>query len=172
MAAHWYTYAVPSWELELGEIEDEMDYEYRLEQLEERNLDNYELWLFDQKMLFYEDIAAVGGNFTKFTYHIPNTWVEDTWCTPKFNCYDPMGLFFRYVDTYTFNILMYDIFKMRGSAYRPWGNQHYDLRTLKTLFHFAERWCEIHVLYDEKSPQYNYKHTLWVVSRILIFLND
>ena len=83
-----------------------------------------------------------------------------------------MGLFFRYVDTYTFNILMYDIFKMRGSAYRPWGNQHYDLRTFKTLFHFSEMWCEIHVLYDENSPQYNYKHTLLVVSRILIFLND
>lgn len=172
MAAHWFTYAVPSWEEELNQIEDEMEKEYRLKELRERAQDHYELWLFDQKMMFYQDLANVGGTFTKFHYRIPNTYVENNWCTPNFKCYDPMGLFFRYVDTYTFNIIMYDVFKMDDSSYRPWGEQHYDFRTLKTLFTFAERWCEIHGLYDEGSPRYNYKLTLWVVSRILLFLND
>lgn len=170
--AYWYTYAVPSWETELNEIEDDMEREYRKEQLHERMLDDYEYWLFDQKMDFYEDLAKVGGTFTKFTYHIPNTYTEDTWCTPSFRTYDPMGLFFRYVDTPTFNILMYDIFKMTSSAYRPWGEQSYNYDTLKTLFHFAERWCDIHVLYEEGDHDYNYKMTLWVVSRIILFLND
>ena len=50
--ATWYTYAIPAWEFELDEIEDEMDFEYRREQYYERELDKYELWLFDQKMDF------------------------------------------------------------------------------------------------------------------------
>ena len=39
--ATWYTYSIPSWELELDQIEDEMDLEYRLDQYYERELDNY-----------------------------------------------------------------------------------------------------------------------------------
>lgn len=170
--ATWYTYAVPSWEEELDEIEDEMDLEYRLEQYYDRQLDNYEMWLFDQKMDFYEDLGNVGGNFTKFLYHTPSTYLEDMWCTPNFHCYDPMGLFYRYVNTQTFNTLMFDIFRMRSTCYRAEGCQYYDYDTLKVLFRFGERWCEIHVLYEEGSPAYNYKLTLWVVSRILSYLND
>ena len=52
--ATWYTYAVPSWEIELDQIEDDLDFEYRLEQYDERELDKYEMWLFDQKLDFYE----------------------------------------------------------------------------------------------------------------------
>lgn len=170
--ATWYTYSIPSWEIELDKIEDDMDLEYRLEQQYDRNLDNYEAWLFDQKMDFYEDLGTVGGTFTKFLYHLPCTSTEDNWCTPSFHTYDPMGLFYRYVDTATFNILMFDIFKMRSSAYRPWGNQTHSYEMLKTLFCFGERWCEIHILYDEVDMDYNYKLTLWVVSRILLFLED
>ena len=65
--AFWYTYAVPSWELELGEIEDEMDLEYRLNELYDRELDKYEEWLFDEKMDFYEELGNIGGIFTKLT---------------------------------------------------------------------------------------------------------
>jgi len=170
--ATWYTYAVPSWEIELDQIEDDLDFEYRLEQYDERELDKYEMWLFDQKLDFYEELGNIGGTFTKFLYKIPHPSTEDVWCTPNFKCYDPMGLFYRYVNTHTFNILMFDIFKMSGSSYRPWGSQHYDYNTLKTLFRFAERWCAIHVLYDEESSDYNYKLTLWVTSRIILYLND
>lgn len=170
--AFWYTYAVPSWELELGEIEDEMDLEYRLNELYDRELDKYEEWLFDEKMDFYEELGNIGGIFTKFLYQIPSSPTENVWCTPNFNCYDPMGLFYRYVNTYTFNILMFDILNMKSSAYRPWGDQHYDYNMLKTLFQFAERWCDIHVLYDEQSTDFNYKLTLWVVSRMMLYLKD
>ena len=172
MAAHWYTYAIPSWELELEDIENEMDLEYRLEQRYERNLDHYEQWLFDQKMNFYEDFAAVGGTFYKFHYCLPHPSVEDTWCTPNFECSDPMGLFYDNLNERTFSILMYDIFKMEDSDYRPCGYQDYTYDDLKTLFRFGERWCEIHVLYEEGNSRYNYKLTLWVVSRIILFLND
>ena len=170
--ATWYTYAIPAWEFELDEIEDEMDFEYRREQYYERELDKYELWLFDQKMDFYDDLGNVGGIFTKFLYKIPHYTTEEVWCTPSFRCHDPMGLFYQYVNTHTFNILMFDIFKMTSTAYHACGNQNYDFDTLKLLFRFAERWCAIHVLYDEESPNYNYKITLWVVSRILLYLND
>ena len=168
----WYTYAVPAWEEELGEIEDEMDFEYRLEQYYNRELDKYESWLFDQKMDFYEELGNVGGIFTKFLYHLPSPATEDSLCVPNFRCYDPMGLFYRYVDTYTFNILMYDVFKMTKTSYMPLGKQHYDIRTVKTLIKFAERWCMIHVLYKEASADFNYKSTLWVVSGIMLYLND
>ena len=170
--ATWYTYSIPSWELELDQIEDEMDLEYRLDQYYERELDNYEMWLFDQKMDFYEDLGNIGGIFTKFLYHTPHPSTENVWCTPNFKCYDPMGLFYRYVNTPTFNTLMFNVFRMRSSSCRPWGNQHYDYSTLRILFRFAERWCDIHVLYDERSDDYNYKLTLWVVSRIMLYLND
>ena len=125
-----------------------------------------------QKMDFYEDLGNVGGTFTKFFYNVPHPSTEAVWCTPNFNCCDPMGLFYRYVDVRTFNILMFDIFKMRGTAYRPWGHQQYEYDTLKVLFQFAERWCAIHGLSDEESSDYNYKLTLWVVSRIMLYLND
>jgi len=170
--AYWHTYSVPSWEIELDQIEDAMDLEYRLEEQEKRDLDNYKMWLFDQKMDFYEDLGNVGGTFTKFFYNVPHPSTEAVWCTPNFNCCDPMGLFYRYVDVQTFNILMFDIFKMRGTAYRPWGHQQYEYDTLKVLFQFAERWCAIHGLSDEESSDYNYKLTLWVVSRIMLYLND
>ena len=170
--ATWFTYAVPSWETELEELENEMDNEYQSEENYEKDLDMYEYWLFDQKMDFYEDLGNVGGTFTKFLYKTPGTYTEDTWCVPKFNCYDPMGLFFKFIDKPTFNIVMLNILKIHSTCYRPLGTQYYDYNTLKTLFLFAERWCIIHILYDEESPTYNYKLTLWVVSRIMLYLND
>ncbi len=169
--AYWYTYAIPSWETELEEIELEMNEEYAEEELYQRELAKYEMWLFDQKMDFYEDFGACGGPFTKFYYKTPHPYTEDNWCTPSFRTADPMGLFYRYINQRTFDILMKDIFKMRTSHYRAWGNQSYSYDQLKTLILFAERWCHIHILYDDADDDYNYKLTLWVASRIVLFLN-
>lgn len=168
--ALWYTYDIPKWEIELENLENELDLEHIVEEEYEKELDKYEMWLFDQKMDFYDDISKIGGAFTKFLYKIPSRFTEDTWCEPHFNCKDEMGLFYKLVDITTFNMLMTNFFSMKKSFYYPQGEQHYEYRTLKSLFSFAERWCKIHLLYDDQNNDFNYKLTLWVASRIMIYL--
>ena len=168
--AHWYTYEIPNWEVELEELENEMELEHIVEAEYELELDKYEIWLFDQKMEFYDDLGNIGGPFTKFLYKTPSIFTEDMWCSPNFCCYDPMGLFYQYLDTKTFHTLMSNFFNMKKSCYYPQGQQEYDLEMLKSLFKFSKRWCSIHLLYDEENNDYNRKITLWVVSCIIKYL--
>jgi len=169
--AYWYTYKIPEYEEELEQLEEEFEDGYREEELKERELDKYESWLFDQKMDFYEDIGR-NPHFLKFQYHLPSAYVEETWCEPDFECSDPMGLFYKFLDKKTFKILRRRIFKMKRTAYVAEGKQHFKKSTLYDLLSFARRWCKIHLLYNENDRNYNYKLTLWVASRILLYLDS
>lgn len=167
--ANWYTYNVPAYEEELDDIEKEQEREYREEQELERQLDEYDMWLFDEKMKFYEELAQI-PYFLKFAYKLPSRHVEQDWCEPDFECVDPMGLFYELLDRKTFRILRKKIFRMRYTPYVATGKHRLSKKLLLLLLSFARRWCQIHVLYYE-DRDYNYKITLWVASRILFFLD-
>lgn len=172
MSAFWYTYSLQDWEIELDSMEKELDEEHRDFIDEDLALSRYEEYLFDEKQKFYEDFAAVDGIFLKFDYVRPSYVVETRWCEPNFRCYDPLGLFFRFLNEESFLILKTKIFKIANTPYSALGDLSINFELFKTLFGFAERWCEIHVLYYEGRVKYNYKLTLWVASRILKFVND
>jgi hypothetical protein len=168
--AYWYTYSIPLWETELEQIEDEMEKEHREECVREIGENAHAHWLFEQKMDLYEDMGQI-GSFLKFAYHYPSVTTEEVWCTPDFRARDPMGLFYRLLDRGSFRSLR-RIFHMKRTAYQAEGKAHYTRAMLVRLLEFAERWCIINRLYYEDDTSRNYKVTLWVASRMMIFLNE
>lgn len=167
--ATWYTYSVPYYEKELETLENEFETEYKEEQEKLRRLAEFEIMLFDEKIQFYEDLSKV-PHFLKFYYHVPSLYIEDSWCTPDFECMDPMGLFYKYLDKKTFRTLRKKIFKMKKCKYKAEGKQQLTKSELYILLSFARRWCKINLLYHENDRDFNYKITLWVASRILFYL--
>jgi len=165
MAAYWYTYSV---NFEYDDLVQELDEEYANEQEEDLALDRYATWLDDEKDLFYADIERV---FLKFYYRHPTPAAENRWCQPNFRVADPLGLFYRAVDDDTFRELR-RVFALRSTPYRAIGTLHLAPRMIETLFRYAGRWCDIHVLYYAEDDDYNYKLTVWVASRIVAFLAD
>lgn len=173
MAAFWYTYAVPLWEIEEEEELDEQEREHQQKMREEVATSMYEDWRDLQLQNLYDNMARC-GSMLKFYYSPPSFALEEMWRTPNFIARDPLGLFYRFLDDSTFHILKTDIFKIKDTPYHATGNFHLPFFELKSLFLYAEDWCEINLMYDDGVEMHvkkiNYKITIWVVSRMIEYL--
>ena len=170
MSAYRFTYAVPLWEREEKESMDTMENEHREKMIKEVRCSMYEDWRLVELHRLYDDIAR-HGKFVKFYYNPPSFTLEKHWAAPHFRCADPLGLFYQSVDEKTFHTLQHDIFKIkRDTIYHSIGSLHLTLCELKSLFCYAEDWCEINLLYEVDNEKRNYKFTVWVVSRMIEYM--
>ena len=174
MAAFWYTYAIPLWEIEEGEELEEEEKQHQEMMRKEVKKSMYEEWRDLQLQDLYDDMARC-GSMLKFYYKPPSLTLEAMWRSPNFIARDPLGLFCRYVDDSTFHILYKDIFKMKDTVYHATGHFHLSYFELKSLFLYAEDWCEINLMYEDGTESHitrkNYKVTVWIVSRMIEYLS-
>lgn len=126
---------------------------------EDLDVDNYkEICRINQEeMNFFNDIANV-PSFLTFNYKYPKT---DHWNKPQ--PYDTVrSLFYKYVDNKTLDLIHHrecNSNHVPEFDYNGIGNNSIPKEDIDILFVFAERWCDVHDVYD----------IFWVASCIVHF---
>jgi hypothetical protein len=165
MSIQWTTSELEEWEKEIPAIELQYDKEYINEQKKLLEEFNDDMTMVDQLYELYEDMARV-PRFCRFSYKdIDEEYIDNV----NFRCSDPLGLFYHLVDSTTFNIFRFDVFQIDETEYRPFGKLNFELKEIKTLFRFAERYTTIKGSF-ENEPKKRKKFVVWVVSRMIEFL--
>lgn len=90
-----------------------------------------DLWVNEQELMFFEDIAY--GPFLTFEYKMPRTYHWDN--PPK--KYNVVKLFKKYLDDNTLH-------RMYRTRVIGQGTMRLTNSDIETLFRFAKRWCLIH----------------------------